>query len=191
MISNINDSRRNTTQAEDTRVYEFHNPQDYGWSSCGSTLQDLEREAEQCAFRDMLLRSIHEWEMSEKCRALEALRKQHGESAELVILAKPNGVYKICTLTDVGEYMEDHNLLDENQEMAFDGMLLVGYDPVNLVCLKESSYLHGPIIIYGLDTYGEVCGIDTATLITFLETAPSHMTVLEVDGKKYPVFRLD
>ena len=155
-----------------------------------SRLWELEKTAKEQAFFEELQRSMRDWEICEKNQALETIRQQYGGADELVIFAKPDGMYRIWTWEEAAEYLQE-NEIAEDRETAFDGTLVVGYDQLDVFYLGRKRYLSSPMIVYGLDAYGEVCGIDGETLLDFLEGLDDYRTVLEVDGKAYPVFRLD
>ena len=192
----MNKNYRETRQSNNFWVYGFQNPLDHSWNSCDESLpasmklEDEEKDAVLDAFIDMMVESLYTHLITEKCMELEKMQKQYGAGTQLVLFALPEGGYKICTRDEAEAYLK-HNEIMEDRETVFDGMLVAGYDSLDVIYLGNSRYLCSPMIIYGLDESGETCGIDTETFIQFLAGAERYRTVLEDGERKYPVFRLD
>ena len=159
-------------------------------STEGLTDQDIAELA------DMLLTAIAEHLRDEavtrRCEKLGELRKKYGEDARLVILADPAKGYKICTAeASLDAFLEDDAFEPGGFEPVFDEELFINYDEEDVVTLGGRRYLTGPMVVFEIDGDGNECSITPDTIKSFFDFTEASRTLIEVDGKNFPAFRLD
>ena len=159
-------------------------------STEGLTDQDIAELA------DMLLTAIAEHLRDEavtcRCEKLGELRKKYGEDARLVILADPAKGYRICTEEACREELFDDDDYDsETIDTIFDEALFVGFNDCDIATLGGTRYLTGRMMIFEVDEDGNEISITPDTIRSFFDFVEISRTLIEVDGKNFPAFRLD
>lgn len=187
---------RTDKQLENFWQNGFQNPLDYFWNGYDA-IQEAEEKPEDPEIDaiidtvvDMMADSLCDLILGMKHLEMETAQKQYGENADLALFATPDGRYTICSWDEAASYMS-HNKILHGNEAVFGGMLAASFDLVDVICFGGDRYLSGPMIIYGLDENGEECSLDFETFIHFFANQEKYRTKLEVDGNRYPVFRLD
>ena len=161
-----------------------------GKCDCGRKEETL-TDQEIAALADLIFTALTDCLRDEadarKCEKLGELRKKYGEDARMVILADPAKGYKICT----AETSQDTFLDDNGFEPVFDDELLINYDEEDVVTLGGRRYLTGPMVVFEIDEDGNECSITPDTIKSFFDFTEASRTLIEVDGKNFPAFRLD
>ena len=130
--------------------------------------------------------------VTRRCEKLGELRKKYGEDARLVILADPAKGYRICTEeASLDAFLEDDAFEPGGFEPVFDEELFINYDEEDVVVLGGRRYLTGPMVIFEIDEDGNECSITPDTIKSFFDFTEASRTLIEVDGKNFPAFRLD
>ena len=112
------------------------------------------------------------------------------EGERLVLLARTNGNAQICTEDECMSKL-DHWIDYTEIEFISEELLLVSYNPDDVITLGKTRYVSGDIVIVEIDENGNECSVNEKTLRHFLEFRTENLTQIEADGNTYPVFRLD
>ena len=162
-----------------------------GRCGCGRKEEDMLTDQEIAALADLIFTALtdclRDEAVTRKCEKLGELRKKYGEDARLVILADPAKGYKLCT----AEASQDAFLDDSGFELVFDEELLINYNEEDVVTLGGRRYLTGPMVVFEIDEDGNECSITPDTIKSFFDFTEASRTLIEVDGKNFPAFRLD
>ena len=130
--------------------------------------------------------------ISQKSETLRDLHRKFGDDTRIVILADPKKGYRLCAEDAfLEELTEDGDFDPHCFDTVLDEELLINYDEADVAVLGDERYLIGPMVIFEIDEYGNECSITEDTIRSFFEYAETGRTLIEVDGKNFPAFRLD